>query len=827
MTLALVAGCDEPRATQAPLPNSHREQAPASRLAMTTAPSLEPALLPKEPGPEEGFAQAQIVVRIVDTDKNTSEGVQVRLLDGSGNGGLVRETDAAGIAMFDGLTAGAYQLWASTPGSASSLLTVEAYPEDETQAPTVVTLAPAMHLSGTVRAPNGLGLRSTITLIPSGHDHAVIKSESNAAGEFAVPSLPKGVWEIEVNSENFSQSEIIRVHALQAKAHQTIELAPKAAISGLVLDEHGHNVVGAQVRVTEIGRRQRPRAAQMPLGHRIRWVHPLPGVRQLPVRHTRRFGAERSGVRPSECGNGHCGVDLGGVRGSAVIAAAAGHVVVASNDDRGKSGRYVAIEHSNGFKTFYMHLDSVELGIEVGDVIAAGMTLGTLGRSGIRHSEPHLHFALSKEENEQPYFLDPEPMLRFAVVLPAPLTTPAQMTGFLQNGTDTAEASLAPAADRSNEDGRFSRRDLAAGDYLITVNHPSLAPGQSKTLTLRPGQSMEDVRIILREGTSFEARVFGPNGPVADTWVRAYQGQGESRQRVARSGVDAEGRFRLRPLLGAIDLEIGAAGFGVIHKTVTPKQMKSDDHVYELSLFDAELQGQVRAPNGASLGTAHVQILSGPAGRGRRVSTDEYGFFRFESIPAGSYRLRIRAANLPELEVEMRTGKDSEFILQPGATIDISVRDDQNEQSLAGVRVSLKGPEGRTTTALTDPLGSLQLKGLVPGSWVATIDSPEYSHHRKRLVIAANDEPTEAHILRLRRGARLKGIIRDADGERVAGARVWLGQSEAVSDHDGVFQLDRVAPGAVTLQATHGEESWAMPLQLDPGDELVTLELDL
>jgi hypothetical protein len=36
-----------------------------------------------------------------------------------------------------------------------------------------------------------------------------------------------------------------------------------------------------------------------------------------------------------------------------------------------------------------------------------------------------------------------------------------------------------------------------------------------------------------------------------------------------------------------------------------------------------------------------------------------------------------------------------------------------------------------------------------------------------------------------------------------------------------------VATGAVTLQATHGEESCAMPLQLDPGDELVTLELDL
>lgn len=93
--------------------------------------------------------------------------------------------------------------------------------------------------------------------------------------------------------------------------------------------------------------------------------------------------------------------------------------------------------------------------------------------------------------------------------------------------------------------------------------------------------------------------------------------------------------------------------------------------------------------------------------------------------------------------------------------------------------------------------------------------------------VAQSEDIKEAHIVRLHRGAKLKGIVRDAAGDRVAGARVWLGRTETTSDHDGVFLLDRVRTGDVVLRAKKADETAALPLGLFAGDELVTLELSL
>ncbi len=822
--VALLFGCQEspPWTTS---PSVVVTQGHPSRISSTSAPALEPALLDigSYEVRDEFQVRSQLAVRITGVDRNNSEGAEVYLLDGSGLKARICNSDPAGIAHFDNLPAGVYQVWASTAESVSQLLTVEAYPEDEVRVPTELALSPATHLSGRVHDPNNLGIQAEIALNPHGHDHTVFRAKSDAAGVFAIPALPKGAWELHVTADAYAQSEIVRILATQREAHQDIALAPKGSISGTVVDERDNAVVGAQIHIRRLGQERRSSSPLASGKSSIRWIHPLTGKRQLPIRPTRRFGAHRSGVRPAECGNGHCGVDIGVVRGSAVVAAASGTVVVASNDDRGKSGRYVAIEHVGGFKTFYMHLDSVDLQLEVGSFILAGSTVGTLGRSGIRHSDSHLHFAVSKEYDEQPRFIDPEPMLRYAVVLPAPAASRQE-----RPGTARAESPLSEDTQGiSDENGSFQHNDLAAGDYVVTVSHPKLASGHGQKLSLQPGQSMKDVRIVLRDGISFEARVFGPDGPVADTWIRAYQGQGESRRRLASAAVDSSGRFRLRPLLGAIDLEIGAAGFGVIHKKITAEDMTTTNLVFELSRFDAEIRGQVRSPSGTPLPAAQVQILSGPAGRGRRTTSDDFGFFSFGDIPSGTYSLRIRSGRFPELDVSADTLEESEFILHQGGGLAFVIRDDHSDQSLAGLRISLRGPEGVRTSGISDSQGKVVLTGLSPGAWLVQVNSPEHTLLAGTFAVVADESSPEVHELRLRRGAKLKGILWDHLGERASGARVWLGDVKTTTDGDGVFQLDQVNTGDVVLRARWGDEEGALPLGLFAGDELVTLELTL
>jgi murein DD-endopeptidase MepM/ murein hydrolase activator NlpD len=153
------------------------------------------------------------------------------------------------------------------------------------------------------------------------------------------------------------------------------------------------------------------------------WVHPIAGERHLPDKSDRRFGADRPGRRPGECGGGHCGVDLGRERGVVVHAALGGELIVVKRAASGRSGRYVAILHPQGLRTTYMHLDRVHPDLVEGMEIASGEAIGTVGTSGIQSSPPHLHFTVQRRSDRGWQYVDPEPMLGQATVLdvPAPL----------------------------------------------------------------------------------------------------------------------------------------------------------------------------------------------------------------------------------------------------------------------------------------------------------------------------------------------------------------------------------------------------------------------
>lgn len=149
------------------------------------------------------------------------------------------------------------------------------------------------------------------------------------------------------------------------------------------------------------------------------WVHPVMGSTELaPSRSTRVFGAHRPVARVrDECGRGHCGVDLGGPRGTPILAVAWGEVRRVRRATDGRSGMYVLVEHPEGAQTAYMHLDSIPEYLQVGDEVEAGEIIGTLGRTGIQESAPHLHFSLALPSGSGMRYADPAPYLERAQVL--------------------------------------------------------------------------------------------------------------------------------------------------------------------------------------------------------------------------------------------------------------------------------------------------------------------------------------------------------------------------------------------------------------------------
>lgn len=103
------------------------------------------------------------------------------------------------------------------------------------------------------------------------------------------------------------------------------------------------------------------------------------------------------GCRKTQGLHGHNGIDLGCPVGTPLRAAAEGTVIVANAGGWGGGyGNYIVIRHPNGTQTVYGHLSRV--GVNVGDAVERGQSIGTTGNSG-KSTGPHLHFEVRGARN--------------------------------------------------------------------------------------------------------------------------------------------------------------------------------------------------------------------------------------------------------------------------------------------------------------------------------------------------------------------------------------------------------------------------------------------
>jgi murein DD-endopeptidase MepM/ murein hydrolase activator NlpD len=89
----------------------------------------------------------------------------------------------------------------------------------------------------------------------------------------------------------------------------------------------------------------------------------------------------------------HRGVDYAGAQGSAVIAPAAGRVVLAGTVSQGfrVHGNVIGIDHGQGVTSIFMHLSKIF--VKEGDMVQPGQKIGAVGTTGAS-TGPHLHWGL-------------------------------------------------------------------------------------------------------------------------------------------------------------------------------------------------------------------------------------------------------------------------------------------------------------------------------------------------------------------------------------------------------------------------------------------------
>ena len=815
------------------------------QLLMLDAPLVFPAELPwraGDPAPRIMLARRVHLEARVTADGAPVAGAEVQLSDGSGPALATVTSDPDGIARFRDLVPGPYELWARREAEVSPLVRIA----DAADAGDVaLALEPAGTVRGQVAGDGPLPAGGTVQLAPLDLDHATRVATLDAEGRFTIAGLPRGRWRVEVSvRDHVSEGERV----LDAKG-PTDELALRIAragiVTGTVVDPAGGPVGAATIVLRQQGAgapavrsvEDRPALASA----RLRWVHPLAGPRQMPVIAPARFGAPRPGNRAAECGLGHCGIDIGSKRGTIVHAAADGEVVAAFTEIRGEAGRFVAIDHGGGLRTFYLHLHELRAGLEVHHKVRAGDPLGTIGTTGFALDVPHLHFALTQEHHGRAWYVDPEPILRHAVVLASarpldpidptgPLADPgAPVIAAAPRRELAADPAPAPARTlASDARGRFRLDGVAPGSYVAVAFAEGFAPVASAPFVVRSGAETGGIEIALRPGVLVHGRVTGRDGPLDGATIVAATGFGETAHKVGLTYTTRTGEFALRSLTGKVTLTVSATGHGDVERTITlddtnPNRARQRED-FVLVVEDGQLRGQVLAPDGGVAGVVSVRVLEGPSRR--RAVSDARGQFALDRVAAGGYVVELASADYPPLRANLQTGTWKELRFEQGGGVRLRIGDARTGSPLAAVRIEATGPGGQTASRTTDPLGLAELRALAAGEWTLQVRSPGYTAVRQVVTIGAMRALPEVR-LELQRSAIAGGVVRDRYGRRVAGARVSLGGVSTRTDADGNFRIADAPAGPGTLEAEHEGARGALRVELAPGDERMTLNLEL
>jgi murein DD-endopeptidase MepM/ murein hydrolase activator NlpD len=752
-------------------------------------------------------------------------GAVVELSDGSRQTLATAWTDADGRARFGDLVEGQYELWARRASSTSPLARVADLDDREIE----LVLAPAGGVTGHVVAqpqlPADTTARAVVSLAPLDVDHAMRVGKLDARGGFSFDGVPAGRWRVEAAAPGYvyADEQVVSTRA-GTRSDVTVRIESAGIASGRVVDASGAPVANATVvlrrqddTTREVELDRAPRAPTVAL----RWVHPLASPRRLPI-EPGRFGAERPGKRPAECGRGHCGVDLGNKRGEVIHAAADGLVIGVYREIHGEEGRYVVLDHGGGTRTAYLHMNEVRPGLEVGQHVLAGDAIGTVGTTGFALNVPHLHFAITQEYGGRAWFIDPEPMLQHAVVLatPKPFDAVAVDARTLIATSDEQHASTMRAPPTTDANGRWRIDSVAPGTYVAMAFAENLAPGVSTSFTIASGAEMTDIPLTLRLGGSVHGRVLGRDGPIAGATITATSGSGESASKLAASYTNAAGEYGLHAVSGNVTLVVTAPGYGDGERTLVVDDGPGARHEdFELIIEDAQLRAQVLAPDGGVAGPVDVVVLQGPTHR--RVTTNASGEILLDHVAAGTYTLELSNADYPATRVTLTTNSFQELHMASGGNAHLTVYDARSWSPLADARVTAVGPNKRTVQRLTDKNGVADLRALATGAWTLDVRLAGYANVEKTLAIPGNDVRIE-----LARGARVAGVVRDRFGRRLDGARVAIGTLAVQADSDGSFMLSDAPSGEVTISAESGDLHAAQSLTLVPGDDRGGVELE-
>ena len=368
-------------------------------------------------------------------------------------------------------------------------------------------------------------------------------------------------------------------------------------------------------------------------------------------------------------------------------------------------------------------------------------------------------------------------------------------------------------------DGSFALEDLAPGRTLdLVVTHPGFGP------TSAPGVAVPTptpLRVVLRPTARVSGRVLDPDGkPVAGATVAVSEDARELSSSRSMGGgpkqgiADDEGGFAFADVApGPFELSADAPQ----HQSAELRglEVKPGQELSGLEIVlppGASVEGRVLSPEGSPVPNAWVAVVEAAragtaAFSSLRSSTDADGHYRIEGIAPGPHTLEAssegyrRAVHDVEAKGETR-GVD--FQLDRGLEVSGRVIDNAGNP-VAGAVVFVAGGGGNSRVTDSQEDGSFRVAGLENG---------KYSLHASPRGV---DSGSSAETLVTLAGAPVGGIelrisavegtvagrLTGLDLSQLSRVRVWVDSMFHLGsvDADGNYRILHLRPGPTTVHA--------------------------
>ena len=121
----------------------------------------------------------------------------------------------------------------------------------------------------------------------------------------------------------------------------------------------------------------------------------LPSIRPASGTITKDFNFLQQSDIYSINEDSHPGIDITNDEGTPILATADGVVIVRSVSN--ELGIYIEVDHQNGYKTRYTHLNQKGITVKPGDEVTRGQTIGLMGNTGMipmKAEAPHVMYTI-------------------------------------------------------------------------------------------------------------------------------------------------------------------------------------------------------------------------------------------------------------------------------------------------------------------------------------------------------------------------------------------------------------------------------------------------